>query len=145
MTISETLRMYPIVPTITRLCVQDYQIPGTDRIIEKGIDTIMPVYALQRDEKYYDEPNQFNPDRFGDGNAAGKDQLKRPFLSFGDGPRNCIGLRLGKMQTKVGLVLMLQKFKYELEDGLQNHEMEFDPNIFLLTPKGALNLKVFER
>lgn len=80
--------MYPIFAALSRLCVQDYKIPGTDKVIEKGIEMIIPVYPLQRDAKYYDEPNTFKPDRFSEENEAGKDQLKQPFLAFGDGPRN---------------------------------------------------------
>lgn len=142
---TETLRLYPIAPILSRVCVQDYQIPGTDKLIEKGIEVIIPVFPLQRDEKYYNEPNKFNPDRFDDETPAGKDQLNRPYLPFGDGPRNCIGIRLGKMQTKVGLVLMLQNHKYEFDDGLKKCEMELDPKSFLLTPRGGLNLNIFKR
>lgn len=130
---------------MSRRCIQDYQIPGTDRYIEKGIEVLIPVLSLHRDEKYYSEPNQFNPDRFNDETPAGKDQLNHPYLPFGDGPRNCIGMRFGKMQTKVGLVLMLQKYRYELEDELKSREMEFDPKYGLLTSRSSINLKMFKR
>lgn len=91
---SETLRLYPILPVLSRRCVQNYIIPGTDKIVEKGIEVFIPVMALQRDEKYYKNPNEFNPDRFNDENPAGKDQINQPYLPFGDGPRNCIGMLL---------------------------------------------------
>lgn len=68
------------------------------------------------------------------------------FIQFiGDGPRNCIGMRLGKMQTKVGLVLMLQKFRFELENESKNRELEFDPKSALLAPLGGVHLRVFKR
>lgn len=54
-------------------------------------------------------------------------------------------MRLGQMQTKVGIVMMLQKFQYELEDRLKNQELKFDPKAFLLSPLGGLKLYVFER
>lgn len=34
----ETLRMYPIVTVIPRKCTKNYKIPGTDVIVEKGIN-----------------------------------------------------------------------------------------------------------
>lgn len=139
---AETLRLYSVLPFLSRICVQDYKIPGTDQVIEKGMEVIIPGFAFQRDEKYYDEPNKFKPNRFDDENHAGKDQINHPYLPFGDGPRNCIGMRMGKMQTKVGLVLMLQKFKYELEDELKNREIEFDPKIFLVSPLHGIHLKI---
>lgn len=139
----ETLRKYPVLPMLNRTCVKKYQIPGTEKVIEKGVEVFIPVLGLQRDQQYYDEPDVFNPDRLDE--ESGKNLVNRPYLPFGDGPRNCIGMRLGKMQTKVGLVLMLQKFKYELEDSLKNSEMEFDPRHFLLQPRFDIYLHVTKR
>lgn len=130
---------------LNRTCVKEYEIPGTDKVIEKGVEVFIPVLGLQRDGKYYDEPDVFNPERLNEETAAGKNLVNRPYLPFGDGPRNCIGMRLGKMQAKVGLVLMLQKFKYELEDSLEKREMEFDPRHFLLQPRFDIYLHVTKR
>lgn len=143
--IAETLRKYPVLSVLTRGCVKDYQIPGTNITIEKGVELFIPALGLHRDEKYYDEPLKFDPDRFSDESSAGTNQVTRPYYPFGDGPRNCIGMRLGKMQTQVGLVLMLQKFRYELHDGLKNGELKFDPTQFLLSPLGGLSLRIFKR
>lgn len=137
--------MYPNVAFISRSCVQDYQIPNTKNIIKKGTPILIPAVALQRDEQYYSEPNTFNPGRFNDINPPGKDQLNQPWLPFGDGPRNCIAMRLGKMQVKVGLVQILQKFKFELHNELKNQTLKFDPKVFLLTPLGGIHLKVAKR
>lgn len=125
--------------------MNDYQIPGTTNIIEKGTEVFIPAHALQMDEKYYDEPKKFKPERFLEEESSGKNFLNRPYMPFGDGPRNCIGMRLGKMQTKVGLILMLQKFKYELEPTLVNQEMEFDPKLFLLAPRVNVRLRISKR
>ncbi|XP_031625071.1 cytochrome P450 6j1-like [Contarinia nasturtii] len=143
--IDETLRKYPVVPLLTRECVKDYKLPGTDKIIEKGTEILIPAFALQRDEKYYEEPDKFIPERFNEQNSIGKNLTNRPYLPFGEGPRNCIGLRLGKMQTKVGLVLMLQKFRFELEERLKKNEMVFDPKVFFLSPLGGIKLHIIKR
>lgn len=134
-----------MAPLLTRTCVKDYQIPGTDKIIERGTEVFVPIFALQRDPKYYEEPDKFWPDRFCDDNLIGTNQINRPYMPFGDGPRNCIGMRLGKMQTKVGLVMMLQKYKFELDDHLKNHDLEFDPKAFLLAPLGKIQLHTIKR
>lgn len=141
---TETLRMYPIFPNITRKCVKDYQIPGTDKVIEKGDIVIAPGFAIHRDERYYPEPERFNPDRFNEQNSAGKNQVNRPYLPFGDGPRNCIGLRLGKMQAQVGTIIMLKNFKYELDDYLKNHDMEFEVRATMVVPRHGIKLKIFK-
>lgn len=142
----ETLRKYPVLSVLTRGCGKDYQIPGSNITIEKGVEVFIPVLGLHRDEKYYTEPLKFNPDRFNDDDLIGSNQVTRPYYPFGDGPRNCIGMRLGQMQSKVGLVLMLQKNRYELHDGqLKHDELKFDPSQFLLSPLGGLSLRIFKR
>lgn len=54
-------------------------------------------------------------------------------------------MRLGKMQTKVGLVMMLQKCKFELTNQSKDHELKLDPKSFLLSPLGGLKLHVSKR
>lgn len=120
----------------------DYKIPGTEKIIEKGDIIIFPANAVHLDEKYYPNPNEFDPDRFNEENSAGKNQLNRPYLPFGDGPRNCIGMRLGKMQAKVGLILMLKTFRYELVDTLKGRDMKFEVKGTLLAPRDKIELKI---
>lgn len=122
---------------INRLCVEDYKIPGTDKVIEKGTQVFIPVLGLHRDERYYEEPDKFKPERFFDGSSAGK-----IYLAFGDGPRNCIGRKMGRMQTKIGLTLLLQKFKYELES---KSDIEFDPKTLFIVPKDSVKLRVIKR
>jgi len=46
-----------------------------------------------------------------------KNNAKRPdmtFLPFGEGPRMCIGLRFGMLQSKVGLVSLIRNYKFTL-------------------------------
>ena len=52
---------------------------------------------------------------------------------------------MGKMQTIVGLVLMLQNFRYELDDEIKNQELTFDPRSILLKPLDGINLRIFKR
>lgn len=56
-----------------------------------------------------------------------------------------IGMRLGKLQTKVGLISMLHKFRYELDERLKNSDMKFDPRHFLLQPQNDIFLHIFKR
>lgn len=133
---SETLRKYPIVAVLNRRCVKDYKIPGTDKVIEKGVDVFFPALGLQMDERHYEAPEEFKPERFLDGISA-----EKIYLSFGDGPRNCVAGRLGKMQTKIGLLSMLLNHKYELKSAC---DMEFDPKLFTLAPKDPVKLRVIK-
>lgn len=132
---------------INRTCVKEYKIPGTNRTIQKGVEVYISVLGLHRDEEFYNKPDEFNPVRLSEVRTAGKNIINRPYIPFGDGPRNCIGMRLGKLQTKVGLISMLHKFKYELVDGdsLKHSDLEFDPRHFLLQPRNDIYLRVSKR
>lgn len=85
----ETLRKYPVAPMLNRRCLEDYRIPGTDVILEKGTDVIVPLVAILHDEEYYPNSQKFDPERF---NEVNKTQLPPySFIPFGEGPRICIG------------------------------------------------------
>nr|CAI5826710.1 unnamed protein product [Callosobruchus analis] len=112
--IDEALRKYPALPLVTRVCVKDYKIPGTDVVIEEGTKIIVPIAGIHHDDRYYEDPEKFDPDRF---TEANKEQ-RHPYanLSFGEGPRICIGMRFGIMQTKVGLASILKNYRVSLNE-----------------------------
>lgn len=108
--ILETLRKYPIVPTIPRICTKTYKIPGTDIILEKGTLVQISCWGIHMDPEYYPNPEVWDPERF-----SKEEKAKRPELAyfpFGEGPRICIGARFGMMQTKIGLVGLLKEYRY---------------------------------
>lgn len=68
-----------------------------------------------------------------------------PFLAFGDGPRICIGLRLAKLQTKLAICLLLQRFKFELSDEHKNTPLKYKSSTIIKSPTNGINLKVTQR
>ncbi|XP_058130758.1 probable cytochrome P450 6a13 [Anopheles ziemanni] len=137
--INETLRKYPPVDTLTRKPARDYVIPGTKHVLPEGMIVQIPVYAIQRDPDHYPDPDRFDPDRF----LPEEVKKRHPyvFLPFGEGPRICIGLRFGVMQTKVGLITLLRKFRFS-PSARTPDQVEFDPRSFTLSPTGGNYLKV---
>lgn len=90
----ETLRKWPPINLSDRRSVRTFTIEP-ERSWEKPVylpegSTIhIPIYSIQRDPKYFPNPDKFDPERFSDEN---KDKVKPyTFLAFGSGPRNCIG------------------------------------------------------
>lgn len=95
---------------LLRKATVDYKIPQTGTLIEKNTYVIIPVDAIHHDNDIYPNPDKFDPDRFTPESINARHQCA--YLPFGDGPRNCIGVRFGKMQTRIGLVSLLRKFKF---------------------------------
>ena len=97
--------------TLHRVAVKDYPLPNGG-VAPKGTYVIVPALAFHHDEEYFPHPDVFDPDRFTDENKTNR----RPYsyLPFGEGPRNCIGIRFGMLQTKLGLARLLQNFKFEI-------------------------------
>ncbi|XP_026732391.1 cytochrome P450 6B2-like [Trichoplusia ni] len=108
----ESMRMYPSVAYLIRMCcVPEYTFPELDLTITQDTKVIIPIQALHRDEKYFREPHKFDPERFVDG---AKDDIKNfVYLPFGEGPRACVGARLGQMQSMAGLAAVLAKYSVE--------------------------------
>lgn len=64
-----------------------FQIPNTDIIIEKGTPIYVSLYGLGMDPRFWDEPEIYDPDRFAKGN------IPDAYMTFGIGPRMCVGKR----------------------------------------------------
>lgn len=89
MLIAESLRKYPPVSFLNRVCKNDYKISSTDFILPKNSDVILSVLGVHHDPEYYPDPEKFDPDRFTEENKATRPSYT--YLPFGDGPRICIG------------------------------------------------------
>ncbi|XP_070492972.1 uncharacterized protein [Chironomus tepperi] len=144
--IDEALRIYPIVPVMFRECTKDHTFSGTNWTVEKGTQIFMPILAIQRDPDVYDNPMQFIPERFMDSPTGNGKSDGLFYMPFGDGPRNCIGARMGKLQTKLGLAMILSKYSFELTDkSLMDKEIEFETRSLIMVPKENIMLKVRAR
>ncbi|KAH8371338.1 hypothetical protein KR093_007012 [Drosophila rubida] len=138
--ISETLRLYTIVPHLERKALNDYVVPGHEKlVIEKGTQMIIPAAAYHRDEDLYPDPETFDPERFSAEQVASRDSVE--WLPFGDGPRNCIGMRFGQMQTRVGLAQLIKNFKFSVCDQTEI-PLTYDPRTFVLGTVYGINLRV---
>lgn len=131
--------MYGPVPQLIRTASRDYKMPNTNLTIPKGTLTLIPAYAIHMDSNIYPEPEKFDPERFLEENKRNRHSMA--FLSFGEGPRNCIGERFGLMQTKLAIISLLMNFKFS-PNSLTSIPMKFDPTALTLAPHNDMWLKI---
>lgn len=81
--INETLRLYPPISLLQRKLVKPYKVPGTSCVLNPGMIVFISVYGIQRDEKYFENPSKFDPDRFSPENSS--KIVPFSFIPFGEG------------------------------------------------------------
>ncbi|XP_017879816.1 probable cytochrome P450 6a14 [Ceratina calcarata] len=136
----ETLRKYPVLLWLSRTSMSDYTFSDTKVTIPKDVQVFLPVFAIQRDPEIFPNPETYDPERFTGDNATGRHPMY--YLPFGDGPRNCIGARFAKNQSKVAIIKILSKFKVEpCEKTCMTYELD-KRALFLLQPTHGIYVKM---
>ena len=107
--VSETLRLYPPIHIGNRVAAGDLEFQGYR--IPKGTRVMYSIYLTHRDERYWPEPNRFDPDRF----SPARRRLHTPYtyVAFGGGSRNCIGLAFAELEVKIILTRLLQLVDFQ--------------------------------
>ncbi|XP_050077604.1 cytochrome P450 6A1-like [Anopheles maculipalpis] len=136
--INETLRLYPPVATIHRMTSQPYQLPN-GKVLPVGVGVIISNLAFHRDPSFFPDPFAFKPERFED-KAFGKNCPS--FLPFGDGPRMCIAMRFGLLQTRLGLAILLRSYNFTMDESDFDRPLLIDPINLMHGPAGAVWLNV---
>ncbi|XP_031749759.1 sterol 26-hydroxylase, mitochondrial-like isoform X1 [Xenopus tropicalis] len=137
--IKETLRLYPVVPTNSRVAVEkaitigDYYFPK---------DTLIALhhYHISRDEKNFPESDKFIPQRW-----FRESRVKNnPFSSipFGYGVRACVGRRIAELEMHMCLSRIIKK--YEVRPDPSGAEIKSMARI-VLTPHKPINLQFLPR
>lgn len=134
--VKETLRKYPGLPILNRECTEQYTVPDSKVVIKKGTQVVIPLLGYSMDEQYFPEPDRYWPERF---DTAAKNYDEKAYYPFGEGPRNCIGFRMGTMVAKIGLVMLLSRYNFEATQG---PKIEFSPVSVTLAPKGGISLRI---
>lgn len=116
--VKETLRLHPLVPfLVPHLSTADCQVDGYT--IPSGTRVIVNAWALGRDPKYWERPEEFAPERFllGDGgSAAGVEYKGNDFqlVPFGSGRRICPGINFAAATIEAMLANLVFHFDWEL-------------------------------
>ena len=106
--LTEVLRLYPPAFTTFRQPIKPVQLGGYD--IGSDAQLTIPQWLVHRDERWYDDPDAFRPERWTDAfEAALPDYAYYP---FGGGPRHCIGMRFARMEAKLAIATLARRYRW---------------------------------
>jgi len=97
----------------------------------------MQPFTVQRDPKYFPDPETFNPDRWilNGEIEYGPPDVREMMIPWGKGPRTCIGQSMATMETKISLARIIAQFEVQLA-GEKTHEEMVMTDHFTLIPAG---------
>ncbi len=136
--VDETLRLNPTVYSTVRDPIEPVTLPG-GHVLRPGTDIVIPIGGIHRDERLWDAPLEFHPERFL--GESPRDRHRMAYMPFGTGPRICIGSNFALQELVLVLATVLQHFEVSAPVGWQ-----LEPYTgFIRRPKGDLPLMVKRR
>jgi len=105
--VKESLRLFPPAWAFGREAQVDIELGG--KTIPAGYQIVISPWVIHRDQRWFDHPERFDPDRWLDGRT---DELPRmAFLPFGGGPRVCVGNHFAMMEAVLVLAVLLREVR----------------------------------
>ena len=136
--VKEALRLYPPIYALYRE-PRDAVLLGGYRV--SGDTTLqLATYNIQRDERWWDAPDEFRPERWS--SEAGKANDDRPeyaYFPFGGGPRHCIGMRFAMTELQLVLATLARRVEFERVTD------ELDLSMGLTLDPGPVEMRVRKR
>ncbi|MGO9857710.1 MAG: cytochrome P450 [Acidimicrobiales bacterium] len=131
--VTESLRIRPVVPDITRKLVTDVTIGEGDRQLHLPAGTFVDpaIYLVQRSPDHYPDPLAFRPERF-----VGQRPDPNVWIPFGGGSRRCLGAAFALTEMRVVLAEVLRRV--ELEPTSRPAERTRVRHVTLTPQKGAV-------
>lgn len=109
----ETLRLFPPVGFMVR--ESSKTCPMRDKTVPQGASILISPWLIHRHRQWWDEPDAFNPDRYGD--EATRESLRQAYLPFGAGPRVCIGAAFALQEAVLILSNLVDRYRLEAVPG----------------------------
>ena len=110
--VDETLRLYPPVHVTNKAIVADFDLDGCT--IPAGWEVLIPEYVLYRDERHFERPTEFLPERWADDSPLRLD--RRAYFPFLTGPKFCVGSHFALLEATEAVGRFLERFDHEMID-----------------------------
>jgi cytochrome P450 len=96
----------------------------------------IPIFAVHRHRRLWEDPDRFDPDRFLPEREA--EQLRTQFMPFGFGPRTCIGMSFAMLEATAILATLVRAAAF----GWHGRHLPEPVSRVTLRPKGGMPLSV---
>lgn len=110
--IREAMRLFPPAFVVGRRCEHDCTIG--EHFIPAMTNVLMSQWVVHRDERWFPEPHEFQPDRWTP--EFTQSLPKYAYFPFGGGPRACIGREFAMIEAVLILAAMAQRVELTLLD-----------------------------
>lgn len=137
MVLDETMRLYPSGWLIFRTAVQNDKIAGYD--ILAGSLVLTSPYVMGRHTRYWDRPEQFEPERFEEDRS--KERPRLAYFPFGSGPRGCVGESFAMMEMQLVISHIAQAFHLQQDP---HYHFKVNPQ-FTLQPRQGVRVILRKR
>ncbi len=131
MVVHETLRLYPPAAVFGREARQECELGGY--WVPRGTTVIMSPWVLHRDGRWWEDPEEFRPQRWAEGHPARTPRYA--YVPFGGGARRCIGSGFALMEAVLILATLGQRYRFTLVPG---HPVKPFPTFTLRLAHGLL-------
>ncbi|CAG9103876.1 unnamed protein product [Plutella xylostella] len=137
--VEEGLRLHTTI--VTREVAEEYTLPNGVKL-DKGLRVHIPLFHIQRNPKYFEDPDEFKPERFSP--EERKKIVPYTHFPFGEGPRACIGMRFARMQMMAGLVTVFKSYRVELAPSMPR-DPQYCAGTMVVRFKGGIQLRLIPR
>ena len=108
--------------------------------VNPGVEVMIPQFAVQRSPRYFEEPNEFRPERW---TEDFMEQLPRfAYFPFGGGPRTCIGSAFSQIESSIVLAAFVRRFVLEAPSDIDARPYL---GVTLLPEGNSIELRLKER
>jgi cytochrome P450 len=109
--VAESMRLFPPAWVIGRRAIAAYTI-GEYELPPRAI-VFMSPYVMQRDGRFYAQPERFDPDRWTPEMEASLPKFA--YFPFGGGARQCIGEQFAWMEGVLVLATLAQRWRFTVD------------------------------
>ena len=127
--VRESMRLYPPAYAFGREVIEPFELGGY--VMPVGAQVVVSPYGMQRNPRFFPQPERFMPERWLDGAARALPRFA--YFPFGGGHRICIGSHFAQLEASLVLATLVQQLELHV---LPDFKLKLRPVITLRSQNG---------